>query len=89
MDAANPRRAAERYQDSEVSFLQGIDRANTLFKELGFRSIPSGLLVDEEGVVRYAKFGGFDVRNKTIPERLEELLADSSAPSGTNKKGDK
>lgn len=88
MDPANPRRAAERYEDEGVSFLRGIDRADALFKELGFRSIPSGILVDEEGVVRYVKFGGFDVGNKTILERLEELLADSSAPSGTNNKGD-
>lgn len=89
MDVANPRRAGERYEDEGVTFLRGIDRADVLFQELGFRSIPSGMLVDEEGVVRYAKFGGFDVRNKTILERLEELLADSSAPSGTNKKGER
>ncbi len=89
MDAANSRRAAERYEDEGVSFLRGIDRADALFKELGFRSIPSGILVDEQGVVRYAKFGGFDVRNKAILERLEELLADSSTPSAKNKKGEK
>jgi hypothetical protein len=47
------------------------------------------MFVDEQGVVRYAKFGGFDVRNKAILERLEELLADSSSPPADNKKGDK
>jgi len=89
MDPSNPRRAAERYQDEGVNFLRGIDRADAIFKEVGFRSIPSGIFVDEQGVVRYAKFGGFDVRNKAILNRLEELLADSPSPPTDNKKGDK
>ena len=88
MDAANPRRAAEHYQEAGVTFLQGIDRADALFKELGFERIPSGMFVDEDGVVRYAKFGGFDAGDKATVQRLEDLLAGPRA-SGEPTKGAK
>ncbi len=74
MDAANPRRAAEYYKDAGVGYLQGIDRANTLFKDLGFERIPSGMLLDENGIVRFAKFGGFEADDKATVDQLEELL---------------
>jgi len=37
--------------------------------------VPNGLLVDEDGVVRYAKYGGFDVANPEDVATVERFLA--------------
>ena len=39
-----------------------VDPANSLSDIYGFKAIPNGLLVDENGVLRYMQFGSFDLR---------------------------
>lgn len=41
----------------------------------GFKVVPNGLLVDEHGVVRYAKFGGFDIAHPEDVAAVERFLA--------------
>ncbi|HET8628831.1 MAG TPA: TlpA disulfide reductase family protein [Thermomicrobiales bacterium] len=38
-----------------------LDADNRLGALLGYRAIPNGVLLDPRGVIRYAKFGGFDI----------------------------
>ncbi len=75
MDAAAPGKARELYQKAGVSFVRGIDRADMLFETLDFEVVPNGFFVDENGIVRYAKFGGFEVRDDTDRAAIEGLLA--------------
>jgi hypothetical protein len=46
-----------------VTFPVVVDDQGVLSARLDFKVVPNGLLVDEEGIVRYAKYGGFDVAN--------------------------
>ena len=38
----------------------------------GFKAIPNGFLIDEEGVLSYMKFGGFDIRKSEIAKLASE-----------------
>ncbi len=42
---------------------------------LDFRLVPNGVLVDEEGVIQYAKYGGFNVDNPDDIAAVERFLA--------------
>ncbi len=48
---------------------QGI--TSTLF---GFKVVPNGLLVDEEGIIRYARFGGFSIDSAEDVAAVERFL---------------
>ena len=48
-----------------------VDSDNLLGQLFGFKAIPNGILVDEEGVIRYSKFGGFDIRRSEHAQLLE------------------
>ena len=85
MDAAAPGRARELYQKAGVTFIRGLDRADMLFETLDFEVVPNGFFVDENGIVRYAKFGGFEVRDDTDRAAIEALLSRPSAPVGAAK----
>jgi hypothetical protein len=40
-----------------------------------FRAVPNGVLVDEDGVIRYAKYGGFSIDKVDDVEAVERFLA--------------
>jgi hypothetical protein len=49
---------------------------------LGFKVVPNGVLIDEDGVVRYRKFGGFDVRKPDDLAAVERFArGDDPGPS--------
>jgi hypothetical protein len=80
MDAAAPGQARELYEKAGVTFVRGLDRADMLFETLDFEVVPNGFFVDENGIVRFAKFGGFEVRDDTDRSAIEALLAKPSSP---------
>jgi tetratricopeptide (TPR) repeat protein len=79
MDAASPENARKFYQEAGVTFLRGVDRADALWATLGFGVVPNGIFLDEQGIVRYAKFGGFDARDAHDRGAIEHLLAAPAA----------
>ena len=42
---------------------------------LDFRVVPNGVLVDEDGVIRYAKYGGFSIDKPEDVAAVERFLA--------------
>jgi tetratricopeptide (TPR) repeat protein len=42
---------------------------------LGFKVVPNGVLVDEEGIVRWAKYGGFAIENAADLAVVARFLA--------------
>lgn len=76
--AMDAQRAAvvRRFTDGAgVTFPAAVDRAQGLWQLYGFDVVPNGFLVDEKGILRYAKVGGFDVRNAEDVKAIEDLLA--------------
>lgn len=75
MDAQGPEVASRFTQGAGVRFTTAVDRAQGLWELYGFDVVPNGFFVDEQGIVRYVKVGGFDVRNPEDAQAIESLLA--------------
>ncbi len=71
VDAQGGEKARPYVEGAGASFTTIVDEENLLGQLYSFRAIPNGLLVDEEGVLRYAKFGGFDIRKPDVAEIVE------------------
>lgn len=58
---AGPDAARPFVEAAGATFPVLVDDDARLANALGYKVIPNGILVDEEGVIRWAKFGGFSV----------------------------
>ena len=75
---------ARRFTEAAgVTYPSAVDRAQGLWDLYGFPVVPNGFFVDEQGILRYAKIGGFDARNAEDVAALERLLASPSIPQAT------
>ena len=80
-----PRSYVER---AGATFTTLVDRENILSDLNGFRAIPNGFLIDEQGIVQYSRLSGFDIRRQETAEVLERWLsAESQVPGGDEPKG--
>ena len=52
-----------------------IDDQGALSHHLGLKVVPNGLLVDEAGIIRWAKFGGFSIDDPEDVATVERFLA--------------
>jgi hypothetical protein len=75
MDAQGPDVARRFTEAARVAFPTAVDRSQGLWELYHFKVIPNGFFVDEHGIVRYAKIGGFDVRDRADREAIEQLVA--------------
>ena len=66
-------------QRANATFTTLVDEANLLSGLFGFKAAPNGLLVDEQGVLVYRKYGGFDIRKAEYVSLVEEWLRNPSA----------
>ena len=67
---------ARRFTEAAgVTYPSAVDRAQGLWDLYGFPVVPNGFFVDEQGILRYAKIGGFDARNAVDVAAIERLLA--------------
>lgn len=59
-----------------------VDASGALVRVFGFKVVPNGVLIDEAGVVRWAKFGGFSIDRPDDVATVERFLAgDDPGPS--------
>ena len=58
-----------------ATFTTLVDRGNILSDLYGFRAIPNGFLIDEQGIVQYGRLGGFDIRRPETAEAIERWLS--------------
>ena len=62
VDAQGPEKPRPYVEKAGVTFPMLIDERNVLAELFGFRAIPNGLLVDEQGTIVHREFGGFEIR---------------------------
>ena len=62
-------------EKAKTTFPTVADSGNLLGQILGFKAIPNGVLVDEQGVIQFSKFGGFDIRRAEHTQLLERWAA--------------
>ncbi len=75
MDAAAPENARRFYDGAKAGFIRAIDRDDGLWEALDFQVVPNGIFLDENGIVRFAKFGGFEARDPEDLAAIEKLIA--------------
>lgn len=72
MDAQGPEKASPYVQRANPTYTNAVDEENLLGQLYGFKAIPNGFLIDENGVLDYMKFGGFDIRKAETVKMVSE-----------------
>ena len=75
VEHSGPEAARSFVEAAGVTFPTIIDGQGVLSRLFGFKVVPNGVLLDEEGVIRWAKFGGFSVDNPDDVAAVERFLA--------------
>ena len=65
-----------------------VDEENLLGQLYGFKAVPNGYLIDEGGIVRYKKLGGFDIRRAETAQVVDEWLAEPALARSRDDAGD-
>jgi hypothetical protein len=75
IDHGGPEAARPFVDAAAATFPVLVDDRGGLGTHLGFKVVPNGLLVDDGGIVRYAKYGGFDVAHPEDVAAVERFIA--------------
>ena len=75
MDAQGADKPRPYMEKAGATFTCVVDSENLLSKTFGFKAVPNGVLVDEDGKVVYQKFGGFDIRKAETRKLVEAWLS--------------
>ncbi len=67
--------AAPFVEAAGATFPIVVDEHGITSAHLGFKAVPNGVLVDEVGVIQWAKFGGFSIENAEDVAVVERFLA--------------
>jgi hypothetical protein len=78
MDAQGADKPRPFMQKAGATFRCLLDSENLLAKTFGFKAVPNGILVDEQGNVVYQKFGGFDIQKPETRQIIETWLGAGS-----------
>jgi tetratricopeptide (TPR) repeat protein len=71
VDPERPRPYAEPHAHT---FPTVVDSAGVLGRLFDFDVVPNGIFLDEQGIIRFAHIGGFDVRRPEIAQQVQALL---------------
>ena len=79
-------RARPYVESAGAKFPSVADQESLTTDIFGFKVVPNGILVDEAGMVRWTKFGGFSIDNPADVAVVERFLAGEDvgdSPSGS------
>lgn len=74
MDSQGPEAARPWTERAGATYPTVVDRDNTLAAIYDYKLIPNGIFLDETGVIRYRKFGGFNVENAADAAAIQRLI---------------
>lgn len=83
IDAQGPERPQYYVDESSTRFPTLLDKSNMLGRLLGFRVVPNGFLIDENGVLRYREIGKFNIASSGTKRFLTEWVGGSNPVLGT------
>jgi hypothetical protein len=75
VEHTGPEAARSFVEAAGLTFPTIIDEQGTLSRLFDFKVVPNGVLLDEEGIVRWTKFGGFSIDNPDDVAAVERFLA--------------
>ena len=85
MDAQGADRARPYVEKAGATFATVVDVGNLLGQLYGFKAIPNGFLIDEQGVVQYKRLGGFDIRRAETARTVEQWASGPGLDESTDK----
>ena len=68
-------------EQAKPTYANAVDTENLLGQCFEFRAVPNAVFVDEAGVIRYTKFGGFDIRKPEDRQLAEQFAASADTLS--------
>jgi len=74
VDTQGPEAARLWTERAGATFPTVVDRDNTLAALYDYKLIPNGIFLDEEGIIRYRKFGGFNAENPEDVAAIQRLI---------------
>ncbi len=74
VDAQGAEAARPWAEAAGATFATVVDRENRLAQLYDYKLVPNGIFVDEHGIVRYAKIGGFSVDHAADVEAIQRLI---------------
>lgn len=74
MDVQGAEKARPFVEKAKATFTTVVDRANLLGQLYGFKAIPNGFLIDEQGILRYKELGTFDIRRADKRDLVEKWV---------------
>ena len=87
VDPSGPDAPREYTQAAAVTFPTAVDSSGVGSSAFGFHVVPNGILVDETGIIRFRRDGGFSSANQEHRELVRRFArGESVAPSPALKK---
>ena len=75
VEHSGPEAARSFVEAAGLTFPTIVDEHGVLSRLFDFKVVPNGILLDEEGTIRWAKFGGFSIDNPDDVAVVERFLA--------------
>lgn len=75
MDAQGGDKARPYVVKASAQFTTVVDEGNHLGQLYGFKAIPNGFLIDEEGILQYKRLGGFDIRKPETASIVDQWIS--------------
>ncbi len=74
MDNQGAEAARPWTEKADATYPTVVDRDNTLAALYDYKLIPNGIFLDEAGIIRYRKFGGFNIENAADVDAIQRLI---------------
>ena len=74
IDLQGPEFPRPFHDKARAEFTTVVDAGTIVTKTFGVRAIPNGALIDENGILRYSLYGGFDIRNPATKKLVSGFL---------------
>jgi hypothetical protein len=87
LDVQGAEKALPFVEKAGARFTTIVDEENLLGQLYGFKAIPNGYLIDQQGIVRYRKLGGFDIRLAEIARIVERWATGPSLDESLEETG--
>ena len=74
IDLQGPEFPRPFHAKARAQFTTVVDAGTIVTRTFGVRAIPNGALIDENGILRYSLYGGFDIRNPATKKLVSGFL---------------
>ena len=76
VDLQGPELPRPFHDKAGAQFTTVVDTRTIVPRTFGVRAVPNGALIDEDGILRYSLYGGFDIRNPATKKLVSGFLFD-------------